>query len=686
MHGVRVLSWLSLFGGWMGAAVIGVLLVTGEAVPRSDLLWGAALPFAFLVVGSVAFQRRRDQRAAGWLLGVGAFHMSAVALSALVLALLDESPPGWLWTLNLVSVQLFFLGFAAYLALFAVFPDGRYERKYERRAVTTAIVASLALPVLSLLASDHQPVVLAPDSLGVPSPFTVPALSPLSAVPPLMLAAPLVGLAIFVPRYRRSDPEQRLQMRWPLLSAVAGGAALGLSWLLGPVVPGSVDLLFVLALASLPLTLFVGMVRHRLFDVDVVIRRSIVFGVLWLIIGLAYGAVAAALGMAAGERFPVNVAVIVTIVASMAFHPARQRLERLADRIAFGKRPTRYEALRRVAELLERGPHLDELAQHLAETARDAIDARWVRVSVTPRGEGAIRPLGSAGVEPREQVTATVTVPLVHDEELLGQIECGLRREGRYGTTEEDLLVAMAGQSALAVRSARLSDDLARRLEQLDRQARELASSRMRLIQAEEAERRRIERDLHDGIQQELVALMARIELARTQLSAETGETVTALSDLQQMVGRIHHELRELARGIHPALLSDRGLVEAVEARAHRLPIEATVDADAASRDSRYPAEVEGAAYYVISEALTNVMKHAKTDAVTVRIATEGGHLHIEVQDEGRGFQPDLVDGSGLRGSVDRLEALGGKLQVHSAPGSGTTLTAVLPIPGVNDA
>lgn len=654
-------------------------------MPRSELLWGAALPLAFLVVGTVAFPRRRDQTAARWLLGVGAFHMIAVSLSGLVLMLLDGRT-GWLWALNLASAQLFFLGFAGYLALFAVFPDGRYERGYERRAVTTALVAALVVPVLSLFATEDQPVVLAADSQAVPSPFAVPALSPLSALPALMFTAPLVGLVLFVLRYRRSDQERRLQMRWPLLSAVVGGAALGLSWMLGPAVPGSLDLLFLLALASLPVTLVVGMMRHRLFDVDLVIRRSIVFGILWLGIALAYGMTAAALGIAAGERFPVNVAVIVTIIASMAFHPARQRLERLADRIAFGHRPSRYEALRRMAELLERGPDLDQLAQRLAETARESVDAAWVRVAITPIGKGVIRPLGRDGIGAEEAATATLAIPLVHDEELLGQIESGPRREGRYGEAEVDLLEAFAGQSALAVRSARLSDDLARKLEQLDHQARELASSRMRLIQAEEAGRRRIERDLHDGIQQELVALMARIELARAQLSSETVETATALSELQQMVRRTHHELRELARGIHPALLSDRGLVEAVEARAARLPIKATVESDATSRSSRYPPEVEGAAYYLVSEALTNVMKHAGVEAVTVRIATEGDRLRLQVEDRGRGFRPDLTKGSGLSGLVDRVEALGGTLQVHSAPGSGTRLTAVVPIAGENGA
>lgn len=203
----------------------------------------------------------------------------------------------------------------------------------------------------------------------------------------------------------------------------------------------------------------------------------------------------------------------------------------------------------------------------------------------------------------------------------------------------------MARQAALAVRNARLTSELGERLSEVSRQAEELRTSRTRIVQAAETERRRIERDIHDGIQQEIVALMARIELARTQLALDPDAVEKTLADARGLIHQTQADLRELARGIHPAVLGVRGLVEAIAARAARLPLAVDIDA------VRFAPEVEGAAYFVISEALANVMKHAQVARATVRLFVEGGGLRIEVADPGCGFDPGAVEeGSGLEG------------------------------------
>ena len=198
-------------------------------------------------------------------------------------------------------------------------------------------------------------------------------------------------------------------------------------------------------------------------------------------------------------------------------------------------------------------------------------------------------------------------------------------------------------------------------------------------MQAEEAGRRRIERDIHDGVQQELVALLAKARLARNQLARDPGLAATTLAELQADTRQALEDLRELAHGIHPPVLTDRGLLEAIEGQLARLPVPVYVEADGLGRDSRYPAEIEGAAYFLVCEAVTNALKHAAANRIDVRLAALPGGLRVEIADDGRGFEPSGVAGSGLRGLADRVEALGGQLEIVSRPAVGTRLIAVLP-------
>jgi PAS domain S-box-containing protein len=205
------------------------------------------------------------------------------------------------------------------------------------------------------------------------------------------------------------------------------------------------------------------------------------------------------------------------------------------------------------------------------------------------------------------------------------------------------------------------------------RQAEEIRRSRSRLVNAGDEARKRLERNLHDGAQQHLVALLLSLKLLRRRLEQdETADALDrAIDELQQAID----ELVELARGIHPATLTVRGLRPAVEQLARRAPLPVTVDAP----DDRYPAPVEAAAYYVASEALANVAKYADASEAAVRIASVGGTLSVEVVDDGVGGA-DASGGSGLSGLVDRVAALDGTLTVDSPPGSGTRVTASIPI------
>jgi signal transduction histidine kinase len=255
--------------------------------------------------------------------------------------------------------------------------------------------------------------------------------------------------------------------------------------------------------------------------------------------------------------------------------------------------------------------------------------------------------------------------------ETVGEIEADASGDQRL----TDALTAQAGH---ALHTLRLSAELDARLAQLEGLARELAASRTRLVQAQETERRRLERDLHDGVQQELVVLIAKARLARNQLERDPTIAAETLTELQGSAQHALADLRLLARGIHPAVLSSRGLVEAVDAMAARMPVGVRVEADPTVREMRYSPEIEGAAYFVVAEGLANVLKHSGATEATVTISASDAWLRVAVADDGRGYDQGAVRESGLRGLRDRVEALGGRIEIDSRQ-SGTRLDAALP-------
>ncbi len=204
----------------------------------------------------------------------------------------------------------------------------------------------------------------------------------------------------------------------------------------------------------------------------------------------------------------------------------------------------------------------------------------------------------------------------------------------------------------------------------------QLAASRARIVEAGDAERRRLERNLHDGAQQRLVSLALALQQVEAQLDRDPQTARRLLASARGELGLALAELRELARGIHPAILSDRGLAAALDALISRAPV--TTEVTALPKDP-LPEAVEAAAYYLIAEALTNVAKHARASGASVRVTRSGDRVRVEVRDDGVG-SARLEGGSGMRGLADRLEALGGRLELHSAPGTGTTLVGEIPL------
>jgi signal transduction histidine kinase len=672
-------GWVLVFAGWLAwlaTPVIGVL-----AGHPGDALRSTPQVAAYLATGTVVFAAQPRNPVARWLLAFAglqaAGNVIGTAYSAYVV---KESTPAWGWLLILIMQGIDFAAFVAIFMVCALFPDGKYQRRYERRMAAGLAAAVPVLLVMQLIGSarlEYTSSFVWQDSVSARNPVAVPALAVLGAVAAVAIqagsAALLAGVAVLIARYRRSGPAERRQIAWPLYGlGLTGCAILVLAAAHSAVsgLPGWLQYaLYLPVLLLIPAGLVIGILRYRLLDIDLVVRRSVVYGALWLLIAVAYAAVAAALGVVAGRRVPLDLAIVLTIVATMVAAPARRRLERLADRLVFGRRLSGYELISQLGARLEASPGPEDVASTVAAAVRLGLGARWVRVSLGHRGE---RPVASAGIDLTAPDDPVLHVPLVHGPDVVGAIDCGAKTEGRYSAADSELVATLGRQAALAIRNSQLTTELSQRFG-------ELAESRSRLVHAEAAGRRQLERDIHDGVQQELVAVLARLGLARNQLRRDRELAETTLKDVLADGRRALESLQELVRGIHPPVLTDRGLVDAVRERAARLPISAEVSSGGMPPEARFGPDIEGAAYFFVCEALGNILKHAGAARAVVCLHAEAGQLAVEVRDDGRGFAVQAAAQSGLRGLRDRIEALGGRMEVSSTAGDGTSVSAWLP-------
>ena len=266
--------------------------------------------------------------------------------------------------------------------------------------------------------------------------------------------------------------------------------------------------------------------------------------------------------------------------------------------------------VRWLGSTLEHRLDLDQLTAALAKAASEGLGVRWARIRVDGQSSGTYGTVATRDQEP------AMSAELTYAGDHLGIIDCGPRIRGRVGAADRESLETLARQAAVILHNARLAAELTRSLDEVKLQAEELSASRSRIVAAEASARRQIERDIHDGAQQDLVGLIAKIGLARNRLGPDANGLGTTLEELQAGARDALTNLRQLASGIHPTELSDHGLVEAIEGRSARLPIGVTIDCAPELRTARFPEEIEGAAYFFVSEALANTLKHARAQRV----------------------------------------------------------------------
>jgi signal transduction histidine kinase len=437
---------------------------------------------------------------------------------------------------------------------------------------------------------------------------------------------------------------------------------------------------------GLPIAMGLAIVKYHLYDIDIVINRTLVYGALAAFITAIYVGIVVGIGNLVGSGGQPNLllSIVATAVVAVAFQPVRERLQKIANRLVYGNRATPYEVLsqfsERVADTYAAGEALPRMARVLADGTGAESAQVWLRAGdmlrpaapwPEPNGASPARKPVLVSGQQLPNLEGTQAVPVRHQGELLGALAVTKRQGESLTPIEQKLLDDLAHQAGLVLKNVGLTAELLQRLE-------DLRLSRQRLVAAQDQERRRLERNLHDGAQQNLVAIKVKLGLAEMLAVKDPAKAREMLGQLSADTDEALETLRDLARGIYPPLLAEKGLAAALEGQARKAAIRVTVNGDGVGR---YPQEVEAAVYFCCLEALQNVQKYAGVDDAVVTLSASDHQLGFVVSDLGRGFDSDNVTrGAGLTNMADRVDALGGQLEVASTLGGGTRVTGSIPI------
>jgi signal transduction histidine kinase len=625
--------------------------------------WPVVL-FSLAVAGVAAFVfARRPAEPAALALMLAACGAAGSSVPWFLGATVSDVVAGWPFLLHaIVTGPLYMVLWPAAVHLALVFPaPSPFLRR--RPWLVPAVYGAALLAYALLMAAARLASPTALEWVG-----TWPSIQ-LVLVVPLLIAS----LALFVWRYRRvEDATERTRLRWAALGGVAGGA-LGLAGFLLPelllrrsLVPSS---WIGLAALPLPVGLAVGILRDRLFDIDVVVRRTLVYGGLTIAVIASYLVAVAGIGIVLGGQSDYAASLFATGVAALLALPLRDLLQRAVNRFLYGERDEPVRAIRRLGQRLDLATDPALTFPAIVETVADALRLPFVALDVVDEAGRAML------VAERGRTSGEVlTIQLGHGPDTVGRLRLGVRSGERgFRADELRLLEDLGRQAGAAIHALRLREDLAR--------------SRERLVLAREEERRRLRRDLHDGLGPSLAAIGLRAEAAGATLAHDPAEAQRLLSELGTDVQATLADVRRLVEGLRPPALDELGLVGAIRAQAERLedPGRGSVAeiSVAASPDPlpELPAAVEVAAFRIVAEALTNAVRHAEARTCRVELRARDD-LVVEVVDDGRGLPRQIVRGTGLESMSARAAELGGSLRVERLHGGGTQVAARIPLSG----
>lgn len=508
----------------------------------------------------------------------------------------------------------------------------------------------------------------------------------------VLLAGLSPAMCVQLYRYRCvSNPVQRQQTKWFAWGVtLAVGTVIGTTlwmYLLAPAAQRNllmvaiIDTARVVAVVLVPLSIGVAVARYRLWAIDLIVNRTLVYGALTACVVALYVLVVGALSILLAVHRDMFITLVAIGVIAALVQPLRVRLQRGVDRLLYGERDDPYRILSRLGRRIEETLAPEAALPVVVETVASALKLPYVALALRrEKGPAIVAEHGAP-------VALPIVLPLVYQQEPVGQLLLA-PRAGSDGLSPADqrLLADLTRQVAVAVHAAELSADAARLTA-------ELQQARTRLVTLREEGRRRLRRDLHDGLGPALACIALHAEAARDMVRSDPAQAEAALADLAAQAQGAIADIRRVVYDLRPPALDDLGLVGAVRAHACRLSQhEVCVKVDAPEDLPPLPAAVEVAAYRIVQEALTNVMRHARARTCTVSLsvceasgdakdaAYAGGALCVEVSDDGRGLPDVRQAGVGLQSMRERAAELGGVCVVEAGDAGGTCVAARLPI------
>lgn len=718
--GRGVPTLVGALGVCLAAAAVWVHLAAGVGVPP-DVVRGLSVQLPVMGIGLVLVACRPGNRlgplavVAGTLLAVGLVSAGIVRSAAT-----GQDVPAPLVHAAFAGVALvgWPLTLVWLLALLS-FPDGTPPGRRTRRWVAAAFAAhgAAALGAYATASGTDLPAYLHDVDVpvgGGPFPSATAAHASLAAAGNLfLLALPACGVAALVVLRRRGGPVTRQQLKW-LLPALALQLVVHLAFrTIADPWHGwrAVAEVAVVAAPTVGAVAFgVAVFRYRLWGIDAAISKALVLALLSALVTAAYTVAWFGLALVVGGNDRRALTAVVVALAAVAVSRAPRRWSgRAVRRLVYGERPRGYAVLGGLGDSLARAGSTEEAAGRVVDAVRRGLGAPWAAVwlRVGSDGRASLEPLAAGGVEvgpvPLPPATASALLaapaarrldgvdpsvgaalgplagdgsaavaPLVAGSDLVGLLACGDRYREPLEEGDLELLGLVARDASLGLANRRLETELRLHVAELRR-------SRQRLVNAQDAERRRVERDLHDGVQARLVALTAHLRRLASEPGDATAERLTALAgEAEDSL----FALQDLARGIYPPVLTDRGLAAAIRAQVARMPVDVSVTVDPALASARLPADVEAALYFVALEALGNAQKHAAGAEVRADLRLDGARALLEVSDGGPGFDTArLRPGSGLENMNDRMHAVGGTFHVTSVAALGSRVSAAAPLP-----
>ncbi len=683
-----------LLGLSVGLAVVAaVFLVLARTTPQPSGSFGFrgfAIVFA-LTFGTIGplIAARHPGNPIGWIfcaMGIASGFQEAASQYAIYALLHNPGAhlplgefaawiPSWIWIPATSG--------AAFLLL--LFPDGRLPSPRWRVVVVleiagTAVAASGAALLPGPL--ENFSVIANPYPAGSHG-----LMLGLSTAGQLVYGLGIIAAAAsLVVRFRRSRGDERQQLKW-LATAGAILAVTLFTSLVGTSGPGSavkaasvpawLSLLVIVGFGSVPVATGIAILKYRLYEIDVVINKAVVYGTLAGFITLLYVGIVVGAGslLGRGGRHNTALAIAATAAVALAFQPARDRVQLFANRLVYGSRATPYEVMAGFAHRVAGTLSTDDLLPEMAEASARGVGATGsrIRLYLPAGGERAVTWPADAEWNGSDSHRTEVS----YHGTPIGEI---LVEKPQLTPAEDKLLKDLASQAGLAMHNVRLTEELATRLEELAVQSAALQVSRQRLVAARDVQRRGLERDIREGPQRQLLDIGRRIGESGQLAESDPAAAEQILDQLGAQATSTLEDLRDLARGIFPPLLAEKGVVAAVDAHIRKVGANATIAAHPEFTNQRYDVDTEAALYFISLQALQNVSRHADGAAAIVRLNRESDTLLLQIADDGPGFDVDRTPaGMGIQIMQDRVDALDGSLAIERGVNGGTTVSCRIP-------